>query len=138
MLKEPFLFEGAAVLNPICDLASLFMHDLSSDQLDRQTREAIKEFGNFAKPEDYRAILNLSPYHLPVDPSMRPITDLLICCGDNPSKYHARKMVARIREVFAHDPLFAFYREFGSKMYTDEQIQAEMVSFLINSLLFNK
>lgn len=85
--------------------------------------QAIKEFGNFTNRETYRNMLSLSPYHLPMDKAnYRPITDLLICCEDNPHKYHARKMIAKLREVYAKEPLYAFFREFGSKMYTEDQI----------------
>lgn len=82
----------------------------------------------------------MSPYHMPLEMgSTKPITDMLLCVDeDNKAKYHTRKMVARIREVAALDPMYCFYREFSEKMYTEEQIHAEMVSFLINSLLFNK
>jgi hypothetical protein len=69
------------------------------------------EFGT--KNEDYL----LSPYHLPM--INRPITDLLFCTDENdPLKYHSRKMVCKIRDIFKEEPLYAFYREFPTKMYT--------------------
>jgi hypothetical protein len=46
-------------------------------------------------------------------------------------------MIAKLREVFNADPIYAFYREFPDKMFTQEQKNSEMLGFLINSLLFN-
>lgn len=69
-------------------------------------------------------LIRLSPYHLPMHVRYnRPVSDLLICCEEqNTLKYHSRKMTAKLREIYASDPLYSFYREFPSKMYTDEQI----------------
>jgi protease II len=83
--------------------------------------EAIKEFGDFSNKEAYRQMLSMSPYHMPIDPAQaRPITDLLICCEEGPMTYHSRKLIARLRDEFAQEPLRAFYREFAQKMYTSE------------------
>lgn len=89
--------------------------------------QAIKEFGDFAKMDAYGRIVNLSPYYMPLDAMVakknRPITDLLICCEeDDPLKYHSRKLVAKLRESYAQDPLYCFYREFAAKMYSDNHI----------------
>ena len=83
--------------------------------------------------------MSFSPYHMPmIMTENRPITDILLCCDTkSPYKYHARKMIAKIRETSAYDPLYAFYREFPDKMYSEEQKISEMYSFLVNSLLFN-
>ena len=43
----------------------------------------------------------------------RPITDILLTVdAESPYKYHARKLISKIREVGNKDPLYAFYREF--------------------------
>jgi hypothetical protein len=57
----------------------------------------------------------------------RPMTDLLISVDEELGKerYHARKMVAKLRDVYNHKPLYAFYREFSSKMYSESQKQCE-------------
>ena len=49
----------------------------------------------------------------------RPITDFLFCTDtDDSVKYHSRKMLCKIRDIFNEDPLYAFYREFPQQMYT--------------------
>jgi hypothetical protein len=61
--------------------------------------------------------MDLSPYHLPMQ--IKPVTDIFLCCEEQHKyKYHSRKMIAKLREVYAYDPMFAFYREFSSKMYS--------------------
>jgi hypothetical protein len=68
----------------------------------------------------------------------RPITDLLLCVdAEDPLKYHSRKMVCKLRDIYQKEPLYAFYREFSARMYTQEQKNAEMCSFLINALHYN-
>ena len=102
--------------------------------------DKLSEFGNIVADKSiYERVLSYSPYHIPlVMTENRPITDILLCCdNDSPYKYHSRKMISKIREVTYGDPLYAFYREFPTNMYTEEQKQAEMHSFLINSLLYN-
>ena len=107
---------------------SHFTNDLSdnsvSTALDQLVMDMTKEYGNFSKKEVYENLIRLSPYHLPMHVSQnRPITDLLICCEEQYNfKYHSRKMIAKLREVYASDPLYAFFREFPSKMYTEDQI----------------
>ena len=146
---EPFLFEGVAVHNPLCDLPSHLTHDIST-KLSTSSKFAIHaekvkiaklmEFGNIAaNPESYERVLRYSPYHLPLDmKENRPITDLLLTVDEAwPYKYHARKMISKVREASARDPMYAFYHEFASQMYSEEQKIAQHYSFLINALLFN-
>ncbi len=62
----------------------------------------------------------------------RPISYIMFCTDINdPLKYHSRKMLCKIRDIFNADPLYAFYREFPTQMYTQEQKRAEMYSFLV-------
>ena len=40
----------------------------------------------------------------------RPITDILVTCdAEWPYKYHARKLIAKLRETGSSDPMYAFY-----------------------------
>ena len=51
----------------------------------------------------------------------RPITDLIFCTDVNDKmKYHSRKMICKLRDIFGEEPLYSFYREFPEKMYTEE------------------
>ena len=98
------------------------------------------EFGNIsADRAAYERVLRYSPYHLPLEiEENRPITDLLLTVDEDwPYKYHARKLMSKVREASVRDPMYAFYHEFPSQMYSEEQKTAEHFSFLINSLLFN-
>jgi len=65
-------------------------------------------------------------------------TDLLICVDErNPLKYHALKLVAKLREIYDRDNSFVFYKEYGYKAHSEEDKLANQYSFIINSLLFN-
>lgn len=123
---EPYLFEGVSVHNPICDLPSYLMYDLA-DKLPGVSQEefaerqylGIQEFGDISQLEVYQQAQLMSPYHLPM--SIRPITDLLISVDeDHPYKYHSRKLMGKLRHIKAGDPLYAFYREFPTKMYSQQ------------------
>ena len=53
----------------------------------------------------------------------RPITDMLLCVdAENSLKYHSRKMMCKLRDIFDdgvnNDHLYAFYREFPPQQYT--------------------
>ena len=56
-------------------------------------------------------MLGYSPYHLPLSmKENRPITDILVTCdAEWPYKYHARKLIAKLRETGSSDPMYAFY-----------------------------
>lgn len=100
----------------------------------------LMEFGNISSDiEAYKRVLGISPYHLPLRmDNNRPITDFLLTVDQEwPQKYHARKLIAKVREASSTDPLYAFYHEFSTQMYSEEQKTAEHYSFLINALLFN-
>jgi len=82
------------------------------------------EFGNVAADrEAYERVLRYSPYHMPLAmESNRPITDMLVTCDEEwPYKYHARKLMCKLRETSIMDPMYAFYREYPAQMYSDEQ-----------------
>ena len=68
----------------------------------------------------------------------RPISDILVTVDkDFAHKYHARKLTAKLRHMFSHEPLYQFYKEYPTKMFTREQVLADHQAFLINSLLYN-
>ena len=68
----------------------------------------------------------------------RPLTDILLTVdAASPYKYHARKLIAKLRDVAYKDPLYAFYHEYPSQMYSEQQKLAQSYSFLVNALLFN-
>ena len=46
-------------------------------------------------------------------------------------------MICKLRDIYNEEPLYSFYREFPSSMYSDAQKEAEMYSFLANAVLFN-
>ena len=77
--------------------------------------DKLMEFGNvIGDLTVYERLLRYSPYHMPLDMSKnRPISDLLLTCdSESPYKYHARKLICKIRETSATDPMYAFYHEF--------------------------
>lgn len=91
-------------MNPVCDLSTHLGFDVFDKSLDKQfTFSQQQEFGTI---DEY-----LSPYHLPMP--HRPITDLLFCVdAQSPLKYHSRKMICKLRDIYQEDALYAFYREF--------------------------
>lgn len=149
MFEEPYLFEGVAAHNPLTDLPAHLTFDITNRlstsshlalQQEKVKMDKLMEFGNVvADIEAYRRLLRFSPYHMPlVIEKNRPITDLLLTCDSEfPYKYHARKLICKIRETSVMDPLYAFLHEFPAQMYSKEQKEAEHFSFLINALLFN-
>lgn len=138
------------VQNPICDLPAHLTHDISVSNATsaKVAYEAEKilmakhmEFGNIiADKAAYDNVLKFSPYHMPLDmQENRPISDLLITADESyKNKYHARKLIAKLREASMFDPMFAFYHEYPDQMYSEQQKMAEHYAFLINALLFNK
>ena len=93
LLEEPFLFEGAAVHNPICDLVNhLLVDDLSVIN---------REFGNIRHSQAvYERVQRYSPYHMYMGD--KPVTDLLISVDEElgHQRYHARKLTAKLRDIF--------------------------------------
>ena len=146
VFKEPFLFEGVAIHNPLTDIPQHLMEDINKRsfatqkrdmQIDKIKMAKLMEFGNIAADQlAYENVLKYSPYHMPLDiEEARPITNILITCDEDwPYKYHARKLICKIREASVSDPLFALYHEFPSQMYNEQQKDAEHFSFLIDTL----
>ena len=122
--KEPYLFEGVAVHNPLTDLPSHLINDLGKRlakqsplalQNERVKLAKLTEFGNIAASQStYERVLSYSPYHIPLLMNTnRPISDILITCDeDSPYKYHSRKLISKIREASMMDPMYTFYHEF--------------------------
>ena len=81
------------------------------------------EFGNILADQNaYENVLRYSPYHMPLDmKENRPISDILITADQSwKYKYHARKLISKLREASMHDPLYAFYHEYPEQMYSEE------------------
>mmetsp|Transcript_3225 Transcript_3225/g.4186 ORF Transcript_3225/g.4186 Transcript_3225/m.4186 type:complete len:105 (+) Transcript_3225:185-499(+) len=100
----------------------------------------LTEFGNIAADRQaYERVLRFSPYHMPLEMERnRPISDFLLTCDEeSPYKYHARKLICKVRETSVMDPMYTFYHEFPAQMYSEEQKEAEHFAFLLNSLRFN-
>jgi len=110
--------------NPITDLVSHLFYDLqdkkvgiSGEEHSELLFEQRKEFGNIAASLSLydECFTDLSPYHLSLKRG-RPITDLLVCVDEeNDYVYHSRKLVAKLRDIYAEDPLYMFYRQFPPK-----------------------
>ena len=135
--------------NPIVDLPSHLTNDIhtrlstsskASIQSEKVKMAKLMEFGNITADQNaYEKLLRYSPYHMPLDmEENRPISDILITCDEaNKYKYHARKLMCKLRDASKHDPMYAFYHEYPRQMYSEEQKMAEHYGFLINALLFN-
>jgi hypothetical protein len=66
------------------------------------------------------------------------VTDLLICVEDDfKEKYHAQKLICKLRQIYNKENSFNFYQEYGLKAHTEQEKDANQYSFIINSLLFN-
>lgn len=52
-------------------------------------------------------------------------------------KYHGRKLIAKMREVYTKDNSQVFYKEFPRKAVNEQEKVLFQYSFIINSLLFN-
>ena len=92
-------------------------------KLEKVKMAKLMEFGNIVASTDaYERLLKYSPYHMSLDmDENRPISDVMMTCdAEWPYKYHARKMIAKVRDASYYDPMYAFYHEFPSQMYSDE------------------
>lgn len=80
----------------------------------------------------------MSPYHAGIIDPQRLHTDLYVCVDEeNDYKYHARKLIAKLREVYHKENSHVFYKEFSRKALTEDEKVSSQYSFIINSLLFN-
>ncbi len=144
IFQEPFLFESCAVLNPVVDLTSHMLYDieerdstLSALEHEQRVHDKIEEFGDPMNRLFYESHKLISPYHVPFLDETQMHTDLLVCVDENnPMKYHARKLIAKIRSVYEKDNSWAFYNEFREKSMLEREKQAVLQSFIINTLLF--
>ena len=61
-------------------------------------------------------LMNISPYHLPINPDYNFLTDLMITTDEEHKlSYHAKKMICKLRELKEKDKTYVFYREFPEK-----------------------
>jgi prolyl oligopeptidase len=99
MTQRPQLFCAAMALGPLADLTRFHLFGVA--------RGFVAELGSPDDPEEFTALHRLSPYH-----GIRPETHypaVLIISGDCDKRcdsLHARKMIARLREVAHGDNLF--------------------------------
>ena len=134
------------VHNPITDLVSHLMQDIEernpkiTSLLEHDQRHFDKtfEFGDPGNRLFYESHKIISPYHIPVLDESSLYTDLLVCVdGENPLKYHSRKLMGKLRQHFGKDNSWVFYKEFREQELSHREKMAYMQSFLINTLLFN-
>jgi prolyl oligopeptidase len=90
MTQRPDLFRAVACMVPMLDMLRYHLFDNAHLWKD--------EFGTAEDPEDFRALINFSPYHNVHDGIGYPAT--MIVSGDsdqNCNPLHARKMTARLQ-----------------------------------------
>lgn len=133
IFQEPYLFETAVVTNPITDLVTHMMVDIetrrptvrSATDHDWTHYEKLSEFGDPHNRLFYESIKLMSPYHAPVVDKTSLHTDLLVCVDEDfHLKYHARKLICKLRELYHRDNSFVFYQEYGRKAHTEEEKRA--------------
>ena len=126
LFQEPYLFESAVVANPVTDLVSHLMLDIENRSYSRSRLEhdivhydKLEEFGDVQNKLFYEMVRTISPYHMPVVDKEAMHTDLMLCVDDEfVYKYHARKLMCKLRDVYGKDNSFAFYKEYGAKAHT--------------------
>jgi prolyl oligopeptidase len=105
MTQRPDLFRSVLCMVPMLDMLRYHLFDNARDWED--------EFGIADDPEDFRALLDYSPYHAVRDATAYPAT--MIVSGDadqNCNPLHARKMTARLQAANSSDhPIFLDYHE---------------------------
>ncbi|HLH36128.1 MAG TPA: prolyl oligopeptidase family serine peptidase [Alloacidobacterium sp.] len=104
MIERPDLFRAIVALGPIADLARFHLFGVG--------RWFMQELGSPEDPEDFSALLALSPYHRIRRRMEYPAT--LIISGDLDKRcdaMHARKMIAALRESNSLRPIVLDYSE---------------------------
>jgi prolyl oligopeptidase len=136
LTQRPDLFRAALALGPITDLTRFHLFGVG--------RSFVAEIGSPDDPEEFAALYRLSPYHHLRQGTLYPA--LLIVSGDRDKRcdsLHARKMIARLREVIAPNyPVLLDYTETrGHKpvLPLSERIRAlaDRLTFLISELSSN-
>jgi len=134
MTQRPDLFRAVVCMVPLLDMVRYHLFDNAHGWKD--------EFGTADVPEDFRALLNYSPYHNVRDDTAYPAT--MIVSGDadqscNP--LHARKMTARLQSVnvSGHHPILLDYnrhRGHSPVLPLSERIEAltDRMAFLCDQL----
>lgn len=133
MTQKPHLFRAAMALGPIADLTRFHLFGVA--------RGFVAELGSPDDPQDFTALYQLSPYHKICAETCYPA--VLVISGDRDKRcdaLHARKMIARLREVAPqeHPILFDYTEQRGHKpvLPLEERIQslADRLTFLIAEL----
>ncbi len=106
MTQRPELFRAVVCMVPMTDMLRYHLFDNAHVWKD--------EFGTAEDPEDFRALINYSPYHNVHDGIDYPAT--MIVSGDsdqNCNPLHARKMTARLQAAnVSEHPIFLDYSRY--------------------------
>jgi prolyl oligopeptidase len=133
MTQRPDLFRAVVCMVPVLDMLRYHLFDNAHAWKD--------EFGTADAPEDFRTLLNYSPYHNVQDNTEYPAT--MIVSGDadqNCNPLHARKMTARLQAANAsgHPILLDYsrYRGHSPVLPLSERIEAltDRMVFLCDQL----
>jgi prolyl oligopeptidase len=133
LTQRPDLFRAALALGPIADLTRFHLFGVA--------RGLVAELGSPDNAEEFSTLYLLSPYHRVREGANYPA--LLVISGDRDKRcdaLHARKMIARIREMPVHEhPLLLDYTDTrGHKpvLPLSERIRAlaDRLTFLISEL----
>ena len=91
---------------------------MTPQEFEAKHYQKLLEFGDIQNKEFYDALHLISPYHIPYRSNVPLVTDLLITVDENFAyNYHARKIMAKLREVMSKDKRqgFVFLKEFSEK-----------------------
>eukprot|EP00347_Sterkiella_histriomuscorum_P005460 403356529 len=121
VFNEPVLFDSTVAYNPLTDLITHLFEDLENRDLNMSPQvyqdlryQNLVEFGDIRKREIYDMLLNLSPYHLPINPDYSFLTDLFITQDeDQIMGYHAKKFICKLRELKRKEGAFVFYKQYA-------------------------
>jgi oligopeptidase B len=119
ILKEPQIFESAAIRNPITDVFQYL-----------NNKRQMIEFGDMQDKAVYEVIKSYSPYHQPVPSS--DLTKLMISADfDHECAFHAIRLTAKLREVSAKHGNLIVYHEFPTWV-PDPMKRAEEFGFIMS------
>jgi prolyl oligopeptidase len=133
MTQRPELFRAAMALGPLADLTRFHLFGVA--------RGFVAELGSPDHPDEFPALLKLSPYHRIQPGTHYPA--LLIISGDRDKRcdsLHSRKMIARLREAACAEHLFLLdydeYRGHKPVLTLTERIRSltDRLTFLVAEL----
>ena len=126
LMKEPNLYSGVVLRNPILDLISYVKH-----------RRTTTEFGSLYDSANYSQIKNYSPYHQPTP--LQDMSHLLITTDfDHECAFHAMKFVAKLREIPNSYGNLILYKEYPTWTPASHKCAEEFSFLLSESIHYNK